>query len=93
MRPAARAGPARPSALAQRRLFGALPRLIAACRLRGLRLVAIDDRLRPTARRDGDDHLRGAADPPRRGLALAFALRPDEAPPAAAALLDPLAGS
>ncbi|WP_082368647.1 BTAD domain-containing putative transcriptional regulator, partial [Piscinibacter sakaiensis] len=86
------------SALAQRRLFGALPRLIAACRLRGLRLVAIDDlHVADELSLSALQVLAGdwVAAPPDAAapLALAFALRPDEAPPAAAALLDPLAGS
>jgi DNA-binding SARP family transcriptional activator len=84
-----------PSAQAQRRLLGALPRVLQACRARGLRLVAVDDlqfadELSLTALQLLVGAWRAA---PAGDLLLVFGLRPDEAPPAAQALLDLLAGS
>ncbi|WP_425257827.1 ATP-binding protein [Rubrivivax sp. RP6-9] len=81
------------SALAQRRLLGTLPRVLQACHARGLRLVAIDD-------------LHCADEPSLEALQLLLGawraagdtlpllllgLRPDEAPPAAQAVLALLA--
>jgi DNA-binding SARP family transcriptional activator len=84
-----------PSALAQRRLLGALPRVLQACRARGLQLVAVDDlqfadELSLTALQLLVGAWRAA---PAGELLLLFGLRPDEAPPAAHTLLDLLAGS
>lgn len=84
-----------PSAQAQRRLLGALPRVLQACRARGLKLVAVDDlqfadELSLTALQLLVGAWRAA---PAGELLLLFGLRPDEAPPAAQALLDLLAGS
>lgn len=84
-----------PSQLAQRRLLGVLPRVLQACRARGLQLVAVDDlqfadELSLTALQLLVGAWRAA---PAGELRLLFGLRPDEAPPAAQALLDLLAGS
>jgi len=84
------------SALAQRRLLGTLPRVLQACRARGLRLLAVDDL------QFADEFSLAAlqllvgvwrADSPGQALLPLFSVRPDEAPPAAQAVLDLLAGS
>lgn len=89
--------PAAPgSALAQRRLLGALPRVLRACQARGLRLVAVDDlqfadgpSLEALQRVVGAWRAASDGDAP----VPLFGLRPDEVPPEAQALLDLLSAS
>ena len=81
------------SALAQRRLLGTLPRVLQACHARGLRLVAVDDlHCADEPSLDALQLLLGAWRTAADVLPLPLlGLRPDEAPPAAQAVLDLLA--
>jgi DNA-binding SARP family transcriptional activator len=84
------------SAQARQRVLGALARVLQACHARGLRLVAVDDlQFADEPSLAALQVLLGAwrsRAPDRAALPL-FCLRPDEAPAAARALLEQLAGS
>jgi DNA-binding SARP family transcriptional activator len=84
------------SAQAQQRVLGALARLLQACHARGLRLVAVDDlQFADETSLAALQVLLGAwrGQAPERSPLPVFSLRPDEAPAAARALLEQLAGS